>query len=70
MRAQVVAARSGAADALGEMAAQNARLVVGYCAKKAELRRVQEGLAGERARWQVRARACGPQACVMAGGAG
>jgi hypothetical protein len=39
------------------MAAQNARLVVGYCAKKAELRRLQEALASERARWEVRYRA-------------
>ena len=35
------------------MAAQNARLVVGYCAKKAELKRMQEALAAERARWEV-----------------
>ena len=50
---QVLAARRGAREALAEMAAQNARLVVGYCAKKAELKRLQEGLAAERARWQV-----------------
>ncbi len=35
------------------MASQNARLVVGYCAKKAELKRIQEALAAERARWEV-----------------
>ena len=35
------------------MAAQNARLVVGYCAKKAELKRMQEALAAERTRWEV-----------------
>lgn len=50
---EVLAARRGAREALGEMAAQNARLVVGYCAKKAELKRLQEGLAAERARWEV-----------------
>ena len=49
-----MAARRGAREALAEMAAQNARLVVGYCAKKAELRRLQEGLAAERTRWQAR----------------
>jgi hypothetical protein len=51
---QVLAARRGAREALSEMAAQNARLVVGYCAKKAELRRLQEALASERTRWEVR----------------
>ena len=50
---EVLAARRGAREALGEMAAQNARLVVGYCAKKAELKRLQEGLAAERSRWEV-----------------
>ena len=35
------------------MAAQNARLVVGYCAKKEELKHMQEALAAERARWEV-----------------
>ncbi len=50
---EVLAARRGAREALGEMAVQNARLVVGYCAKKAELKRLQEGLAAERARWEV-----------------
>lgn len=54
---QVLAARRGGREALSEMAAQNARLVVGYCAKKAELRRLQEALASERARWEVRYRA-------------
>ena len=48
-----MAARRGAREALSEMAGQNARLVVGYCAKKAELRRLQESLASERARWQA-----------------
>lgn len=50
---EVLAARRGAREALGEMAAQNARLVVGYCAKKAELKRLQEGIAAERSRWEV-----------------
>ena len=50
---QVLAARRGGREALTEMAAQNARLVVGYCAKKAELKRMQEALAAERARWEV-----------------
>lgn len=53
MRAQVLAARRGGREALTEMASQNARLVVGYCAKKAELKRIQEALAAERARWEV-----------------
>lgn len=56
-----MAARRGAREALAEMAAQNARLVVGYCAKKAELRRLQEGLAAERARWQARPTSPEPQ---------
>lgn len=50
---QVLAARRGGREALTEMASQNARLVVGYCAKKAELKRIQEALAAERARWEV-----------------
>ena len=50
---QVLAARRGGREALTEMAAQNARLVVGYCAKKGELKRIQEALAAERARWEV-----------------
>ena len=53
MRMQVLAARRGGREALTEMASQNARLVVGYCAKKAELKRLQEALAAERARWEV-----------------
>ena len=50
---QVLAARRGGREALTEMASQNARLVVGYCAKKAELKHIQEALAAERARWEV-----------------
>lgn len=50
---QVLAARRGGREALTEMASQNARLVVGYCAKKAELKRIQEALAAEQARWEV-----------------
>ncbi|CAL5221311.1 g3481 [Coccomyxa viridis] len=51
---EVLAARRGGREALTEMASQNARLVVGYCAKKAELKRIQEALAAERARWEAR----------------
>jgi hypothetical protein len=51
---EVLAARRGAREALRDMAAQNARLVVAYCAKKAELKRLQDGLAAERAQWEVR----------------
>ena len=57
---QVLAARRGGREALTEMASQNARLVVGYCAKKAELKRIQEALAAERAHWEVIAPASPP----------
>ena len=57
----MLAARRGGREALTEMASQNARLVVGYCAKKAELKRIQEALAAERARWEVPASAEPPR---------
>lgn len=50
---EVLAARRGAREALRDMAAQNARLVVAYCTKKAELKRLQDSLAAERQQWEV-----------------
>ncbi|KAK9844088.1 hypothetical protein WJX81_004268 [Elliptochloris bilobata] len=66
---EVLAARRSAREALDELAAQNARLVSAYCAKKAEVRQLQEASSRQAGSPQARGAAARALSGAAAGAA-